>query len=110
MEPATHPTLEIVRDPELRSGAPTLAGTRLAVHDIVSHVQRNDGDFQRVVDDFPDLTVEQVQAVLDWYGEHREEIDQILCRKRERYRALVARASKSAEGAESDLQQSDAAG
>jgi uncharacterized protein (DUF433 family) len=109
MELATQPTLEIVRDPELRSGAPTLAGTRLAVHDIVSHVQRNDGDIQRVVDDFPYLSVELVQAVLDWYGEHRDEIDEILRRRRERYRRLVARSGTSAESTEPVSPQSDAA-
>jgi uncharacterized protein (DUF433 family) len=91
MEPASTPIVEIVRDPEVRGGAPTLAGTRLAVHDIVSQVQRNNGDVQRVVHDFPYLTVEWVQAVLNWYQDHREEIDEILRRRQERYQRLLAR-------------------
>src|SRR5712692_5050924 len=87
---ATRPAVEIVRDPECRSGAPILAGTRMAVHDIVSHVQRNGGDVQRVVDDFPYLAVDQVQAVLAWYRDHQEEIDDILRRRREDYERIRA--------------------
>jgi uncharacterized protein (DUF433 family) len=78
-------TIEVVRDPERRSGVPILAGTRLAVHDIVSHVQRNGGSIQRVVEDFPYLTTGQVEAVMAWYQDHREEVDSILCRRRDDY-------------------------
>jgi len=77
------PAIEIIRDPELRDGAPTPAGTRMAVHDIVSHVQRNGGDVQRVVEDFPYMTVEVIEAVLIWYRDHQQEIDAILRQRRE---------------------------
>lgn len=82
-------TIEIVRDPEVRSGAPTLAGTRMGVHDIVSHVQRNSGNVQRVVEDFPHLTVEVIEAVLSWYRDHQEEIDELLRQRRGDYQRLL---------------------
>jgi uncharacterized protein (DUF433 family) len=91
MELTSPPTIEIIRDPEVRGGAPTLAGTRMGVHDIVSHVQRNNGDMQRVVEDFPYLTVDVIEAVLIWYRDHQEEIDKILRQRREEYQRLLAR-------------------
>jgi uncharacterized protein (DUF433 family) len=90
MEPASPPIIEIVRDPETCGGDPRIAGTRMPVHDIVSYWQLYRGDVQRIVDDFPYFTVEQIQAVLDWYHEHREEIDEILRQRREDYQRLLA--------------------
>jgi uncharacterized protein (DUF433 family) len=67
----------------------------MPVHSIVSHVRRNDGDLQRVVDDFPSLTIEQIQAVMDWYQDHRDEIDAILCRQRADYQHLLGESRTS---------------
>ena len=85
MELAGPRTIEIVRDPEVRSGAPVLAGTRMGVHDIVSYAQLYDGDLTKVQADFPYLTLETLQAVMGWYEQNREEIDDILRRRRESY-------------------------
>jgi uncharacterized protein (DUF433 family) len=85
MDLVSPPIIEIVRDPKRCGGDPIIAGTRMPVHDVVSYWQLYGGDVQRVVDDFPYFTVEQIQAVLDWYQEHREEIDDILHRRREDY-------------------------
>jgi uncharacterized protein (DUF433 family) len=87
-EPAA--SIEIERDPERCGGHPTLAGTRMTVHDIVADVQLCGGDVRRMVADFPHLTVETVEAVLAWYGDHREEIDRILRSRREDYQRLLA--------------------
>jgi uncharacterized protein (DUF433 family) len=89
MELASPSAIQIVRDPSRCGGDPIIAGTRMPVHSVVSHVRRNEGDLQRVVDDFPYLTVEQIQAVLDWYQDHREEIDAILIRQRADYQRLL---------------------
>lgn len=91
MEITTPPAIQIERDPERRSGAPTLAGTRTAIHDIVSYCRLYEGDIQRVVEEaLPHLTIEQVQAALAWYQDHQEEIDERLRRRRERYQGLTA--------------------
>jgi uncharacterized protein (DUF433 family) len=90
MELASLPAVEIERDPARCGGNPVIAGTRMTVHDIVADVQLNGGDVQRVVEDFPDLTVEVVTAVMAWYQEHKDEIDDILRRRREDYQRLLA--------------------
>jgi uncharacterized protein (DUF433 family) len=60
--------LGIERDPQRRNGAPTLVGTRTAVHDIVASAKRYHGDLARVhTDEFPDLSIEKLRAVLEWY-------------------------------------------
>ena len=65
-------------------------GTRTTVHDIVANVQLYGGDIDRMVEDFPHLTVEVVEAILAWYREHKEEIDEILRHRREAYQRLLA--------------------
>lgn len=87
------PPIEIVRDPERRGGAPTLAGTRTAIHDIVSYFQVYRGNVEQIVEEaLPHLTPEQVEAALEWYRGHQEEIDAILRRRRERYERRLAQA------------------
>jgi uncharacterized protein (DUF433 family) len=72
-------TLEIVRNKGVCGGDPTIAGTRIAVHDVVRHARAYDGDLERVSEEaLPYLSVAQIRAVLAWYADHREEIDEIL--------------------------------
>jgi uncharacterized protein (DUF433 family) len=87
--------IDIERNPERCAGHPTLAGTRMTVHDIVADVQLYDGDVRRVVADFPHLTVETVEAVMAWYGDHQEEIDGILRQRREEYQRQLAEQQRS---------------
>lgn len=53
----------IVIDPEIRSGKPTIRGTRITVSDILEYLaggmSAND-----ILSDFPDLTDEDVRAAL----------------------------------------------
>jgi uncharacterized protein (DUF433 family) len=94
VEPATataQPTPAIVRDPKRCGGDPTLAGTRTAVHDVVSYTHLYGGDLSKVHETLPHLSLDQIQAALAWYDEHRKEIDDILERRREDYeRGLAA--------------------
>jgi uncharacterized protein (DUF433 family) len=84
----------IVRDPERCGGKPTLAGTRTGVHDVVSYAHLYGGDLERVREEaLPHLNMAQIRAAMDWYGEHREEIDEILRRRRERYERGLAEAN-----------------
>ena len=82
------PPIEIVRTPGTRSGNPRIAGTRLCVHDLVSHARLYEGDLTRVVTDFPYLTLAQVEAVMAWYAEHQAEIDAIIRQRDEEYEQL----------------------
>ena len=93
---AAQPDVAVVRDPRRCGGDPTLAGTRTAVHDVVSYARLYGGDLAQVHETLPHLTLDQIHAALAWYGEHRQEIDDILERRREDYdRGLAAsRAAK----------------
>jgi uncharacterized protein (DUF433 family) len=73
----------IVRDPARCGGDPILAGTRTAVHDVVSYSKLHGGDLEEVRAELPHLSSEQIQAALAYYTEHAAEIDEILRRRRE---------------------------
>jgi uncharacterized protein (DUF433 family) len=83
--------VEIVRNPEMCAGDPTLAGTRTTVHDIVSYVQLYGGDLERAhEEELPYLSIEQIRAVMEWYRANSGEIDEILRSRREDYERGLA--------------------
>lgn len=83
----------IVRDPETCGGKPILGGTRTGVHDVVGYAELYGGDLERVrVEALPHLTKQQIHSAMEWYGDHREEVDEILRRRRERYQRGLAKA------------------
>jgi uncharacterized protein (DUF433 family) len=84
----------IVRDPETCGGKPILSGTRTGVHDVVGYAELYGGDLERVREEaLPHLTMEQIHSAMAWYGDHREEIDEILRRRRARYQRGLAKAN-----------------
>jgi uncharacterized protein (DUF433 family) len=81
----------IVRDPRRCGGDPILAGTRTAVHVVVSYTHLYGGNLSQVHETLPHLSLDQIHAALAWYDEHQQEIDAILKRRREDYeRGLAA--------------------
>ena len=68
----------VVRDPARCGGDPILAGTRTAVHDVVSYFKLHGGDLSQVQQELPHLSVDQIQAALAFYEEHTQEIEEIL--------------------------------
>lgn len=53
---------QIVQDPEIRAGKPTIVGTRVGVHDVVSYARLYGGDLERVRSEgLPHLSVGQLQ-------------------------------------------------
>ena len=58
-------------------GSPVIAGTRIRVSDIVRY--RGvwpDNPVAMIIENFPHLTAEQVEAAFRFYERHREEIDE----------------------------------
>ncbi len=81
----------IVRDPNRCGGAPSVVGTRIGVHDVVSYFGHYRGDLKRVQEEaLPHLSLEQLQAAMAWYGEHKDEVDGRLRLRREHYERLLA--------------------
>ncbi|MBI2440211.1 MAG: DUF433 domain-containing protein [Lentisphaerae bacterium] len=58
----------------VRSGRAVVAGTRIAVHDVIGLIL-NGASVDDVVESFPSLTRAQVYECLAYYEEHKAEID-----------------------------------
>ena len=53
----------IVVDPAVRSGKPCIKGTRITVYDVLEYLAGGMTERQ-ILDDFPDLTVDDIHATL----------------------------------------------
>lgn len=69
---ALHP--RIVQNPEIVGGAPTIRGTRVPVR-AVACLWRATGDRNLITRNYPHLSLEDVDAALRYYAEHRADID-----------------------------------
>ncbi len=56
----------ITRNPEILAGKPVIAGTRIPVYLIID-LFRNGSSEAEIVDDYPDLSVEDVRAALAFH-------------------------------------------
>lgn len=74
----------ITRVPGRCGGAPTIAGTRIGVADVVALARRYEWDLERVrAREFPDLSPADLAAAVSYYREHEAEIEAILRRDQE---------------------------
>lgn len=58
----------IVIDPEIRSGKPCIKGTRIAVADVLDYLGGGMSSAE-ILEDFPDLAAEDIQACLVFAAE-----------------------------------------
>lgn len=58
----------ITIDPEIRSGKPCIKGTRIAVADVFDYLGGG-MSVAEILDDFPDLTAEDIQACFVFAGD-----------------------------------------
>ncbi len=74
--PTTTPR-QVVRNPAICGGAPTIAGTRVPVTSIaVSYALYR--DLNLVHSAYPQVDVPSIQAALAFYDAHRTEIDELI--------------------------------
>ncbi len=66
----------IVCHPQIRGGAPVIAGTRIPVWSVVLYSNYGE-DREAVVRGF-DLTWEEIDAALAYYADHRAEVDRYI--------------------------------
>ena len=64
----------------VRSGCAVVAGTRIAVHDVIGLIL-NGASIDDVAHSFPSLTRSQVYECLAYYEEHKAEIDYAVARQ-----------------------------
>jgi uncharacterized protein (DUF433 family) len=65
---------QVVHDPRILDGEPTLQGTRVPVRSVVLAVRFSD-DVDEVLEAYPMLDRASVAAALAYYDRHRDEID-----------------------------------
>lgn len=56
-------------------GVPQIAGANTKVVELIANAQASGGTPEELHQELPHLTVEQIEAALAFYAEHREEID-----------------------------------
>ncbi len=65
---------QVVRDPRILDGEPTIEGTRIPVRSIVQ-VFEAEGSIDIVAEAFPPLDHRAIEQALSFYQSHRREID-----------------------------------
>lgn len=63
----------ITTDPEIRSGKPCIKGTRIAVADVFDYLGGG-MTVAEILDDFPDLTAEDIQACFAFAGDRDRQL------------------------------------
>jgi uncharacterized protein (DUF433 family) len=64
---------QIVIDPEIRFGKPSIRGTRITVGDVLSYLASGMSE-QEIVADFPQLTREDIRACLAFAAERERRV------------------------------------
>lgn len=76
-------SLLIIRNPKICQGRPTILGTRIAVSNIVELHYLLKWDMQKIRDEYPYISEEQITAALEYYENHTKEIDNYLQEEKE---------------------------
>jgi uncharacterized protein (DUF433 family) len=63
----------ITIDPQIRSGKPCIKGTRIAVADVLDYLGGGMSAAE-ILEDFPDLTTEDIQACLTFAAERERRL------------------------------------
>lgn len=88
--------VHITKNPAIFSGRPIISGHRITVHDIVVH-WRSGMSVEELIEGY-NLALEEVDAALTYYEEHKATIDrQIAADRREFARRAAADTSPAAE-------------
>lgn len=63
----------ITINPQIRSGKPTIRGMRISVYDILDMLA-NKMSFADIIDDFPELTEEDILAALSYAADKEHKV------------------------------------
>jgi uncharacterized protein (DUF433 family) len=79
----------IARYPGVQGGYPVIAGTRTPVRTVVELFRIYDGDVTEIQRDLQHLTLEQINAALDYYRDEPELVDEDIASQRTASRDLL---------------------
>lgn len=70
-------TVNIVKTPDVLHGKPRVEGTRIGVFMLGESIREGDQSVEEILQEYPDLSHEQVEAALDYYDHHSDEMDRL---------------------------------
>lgn len=68
-----HPYISI--DPKISEGQPVISGTRIKVMDIAINYELLGLSADKIIDEYPNLKLEQIHDALSYYYEHKDMFD-----------------------------------
>ena len=75
--------LSIIRNPQICNNRPIIIGTRIAVSNIVELYYLLGWDIQKIREEYPHLSEQQIIAALEYYEQNTQEIDEYLKEEKE---------------------------
>lgn len=80
--------VSIVKTPDVLHGKPRIEGTRIGVFTLGVMAREQDHSIEDVLDEYPSLDREQVEAALTYYDEHPELMETLRAQKRARSQSI----------------------
>ena len=93
-------TVRIVKTPDILHGRPRIEGIRVGVFTLGAAIREHGESVEDLLEEYPDLDREEIEAALDYYDDHPELMDYIRTQKRLRKQDVLEQSRAPA--AESD--------
>jgi uncharacterized protein (DUF433 family) len=75
--------VNIVKTPDVLHGKPRVEGTRIGVFMLGESIREGGQSVEEILQEYPDLSHEQVEAALDYYDHHPDEMDALRAEEEE---------------------------
>lgn len=95
-------TVRIVKTPDVIHGKPRIEGTRVGVFTLGVAAREHGESVENLLEEFPELDLEEIEAALDYYDHHPELMDYIRTQKRGRKQDILAQSRATAGGSDAD--------
>ena len=95
-------TIGIVRTADVLHGRPRIDGTRVGVYTLGVAARDHGASIEDLLDAYPDLDREEIEAALDYYDDHPELMDYIRTQKRLWKEDVIKQSQAAVAGSDAD--------
>jgi len=95
-------TIGIVRTADVLHGRPRIDGTRVGVYTLGVAARDHGASIEDLLDAYPDLDREEIEAALDYYDDHPELMGYIRTQKRLRKQDVIEQSRAAVAGSDAD--------
>jgi len=95
-------TVRIVRTADVLHGRPRIDGTRIGVYTLGVAARDHGASVEDLMDAYPHLDREQIEAALDYYDDHPELMGYIRTQKRLRKQDVIEQSRAAVAGSDAD--------